>query len=71
MLTAVEAEAVLREWLGGPARCLALRRFHGGMINSVLEAEFDRAPHRAVIKVSGRSTRTLSTSWPTWRCSGR
>lgn len=53
MLTADAAEAILREWLGKPARCLALRRLHGGMIHSVLELEFGLPPHRAVLKVSG------------------
>ncbi len=53
MLTAVDAEAILREWLGEAARCVCVRPLRGGMIHSVLELEFDRPPHRAVLKVSG------------------
>ncbi|MCC6443219.1 MAG: fructosamine kinase family protein [Armatimonadetes bacterium] len=46
------AEAVLKHCLGDGTHCLSVKPMHGGMINRVAEVEIDRAPRRAVIKLS-------------------
>jgi fructosamine-3-kinase len=56
-LSSTQAEAVLARWLGDAGdgvHCTGVERMHGGMINSVLRLDFDRPPHSAVIKLSGR-----------------
>lgn len=53
-LTPEEAERILEAWLGGPVRCSEIRRLQGGLVNSVFRLEFDRSPHRAVVKLHGR-----------------
>ena len=50
-LSVAEAERLLEAWLATPVACSAIRRLEGGLINSVLQVEFDRPPHRAVIKL--------------------
>jgi fructosamine-3-kinase len=52
-LTREQAGAALAAWLGAPVQCTAIEPLHGGMINTVLRLEFDRAPYSAVIKLSG------------------
>lgn len=54
-LTTVQAERLLEAWLGGPLECTGIRRLHGGLVNSVLLLEFDRPPHRAVVKLHSGS----------------
>jgi fructosamine-3-kinase len=51
-LSPIQAEAALGAWLGRPVRCTQIQRLQGGMINTVLRLEFDRAPFRAVIKLN-------------------
>ena len=48
-----DAEGILRRWLGEPVTCTDIEPLHGGMINSVLQLTFDKAPYSAVIKLSG------------------
>lgn len=52
ILTQTQADTVLSAWLKADVTCLHIERLHGGMINSVLRLEFDRAPFNAVIKFS-------------------
>ena len=52
-LTTAQAEAVLQEWLGESVTCSGIQPLTGGMVNTVLKLEFDRAPHRAVVKLHG------------------
>jgi fructosamine-3-kinase len=52
-LTITEAERLLEAWLAGPVVCSEIRRLEGGMVNTVLQLEFDRPPHRAVVKLHG------------------
>lgn len=52
MLTQTQADAVLSAWLKAEVNCQHIERLEGGMINSVLKLEFDRAPFTAVIKFS-------------------
>ncbi len=52
-LTAAQAELVLEAWLAGPVVCSDVTRLEGGLVNSVFQLSFDRAPHRAVIKLHG------------------
>ena len=52
-LTIPEAERLLEAWLDGPVSCSGIRRLEGGLVNTVLELEFDRPPHRAVVKLHG------------------
>ena len=54
-LSTAQAEALLREWLGVAVTCTALRPLSGGMVNTVLELEFDRKPGKAVVKLHGRA----------------
>jgi fructosamine-3-kinase len=49
--TPSQAKDLLSTWLGAPVRCTRIRRLHGGMVNTVLGLEFDRAPYRAVLKL--------------------
>lgn len=50
-LTTGEAERLLSAWLGEPVACTEITRLHGGLVNTVLGLEFDRPPHRAVVKL--------------------
>lgn len=52
-LTTVEAARLLGAWLEGPVVCSEIIRLKGGMVNSVFRLEFDRPPHRAVVKIHG------------------
>jgi fructosamine-3-kinase len=51
-LTPEQAEALLAEWLGSSVKCTGVQPLHGGMINSVLRLDFDRAPFSAVVKLN-------------------
>lgn len=53
-LTSAQAERLLEAWLGRPVACTRIRKLRGGMVNTVLQLEFDRPPHRAVVKLHGR-----------------
>jgi fructosamine-3-kinase len=55
MITPAQAEAILFAWLRRPAECTGIRRLHGGMVNSVLRLDFDRAPFSAVLKLNTAS----------------
>ena len=50
-LTRGQAERLLGLWLAGPVACSEVRRLDGGLVNTVLLLEFDRSPHRAVVKL--------------------
>jgi len=50
-LTTGQAERLLSAWLGEPVACTEITRLHGGLVNTVLGLEFDRPPHRAVVKL--------------------
>lgn len=52
-LTTGQAERLLEAWLAEPAICTEIRSMQGGLVNTVLELEFDRPPHQAVIKLHG------------------
>lgn len=52
-LTTAQAGELLGSWLGSPVACSAIRKLRGGMVNTVLLLEFDRPPHRAVVKLHG------------------
>lgn len=54
-LTSRQAEALLQAWLGGSVTCTGLRALEGGLVNTVIELEFDRSPGSAVVKLHGRS----------------
>jgi fructosamine-3-kinase len=60
-LTTAEAERLLGAWLGSPVTCTGIEPLEGGLVNSVFRLEFDRPPHRAVVKVHGSETNTLET----------
>jgi fructosamine-3-kinase len=50
-LLPAQAERLLEAWLGDPVACLEIGRLEGGMVNTVLRLDFDRPPHRAVVKL--------------------
>jgi fructosamine-3-kinase len=52
-LTNAQAERLLGAWQGEPVSCRGIERLKGGMINSVFRLDFDRPPHRAVVKLHG------------------
>ena len=43
-LTTTQAECLLEAWLAAPVVCSETRRLEGGMVNTVLQLEFDRLP---------------------------
>jgi fructosamine-3-kinase len=47
-----QAERVLGAWLQKPVRCAAIQPLTGGMVNTVLELQFDHPPFSAVIKLN-------------------
>lgn len=51
-LTTDQASRVLEGWLGKPARCTQILPLTGGMLNTVLQLQFDHAPFTAVIKLN-------------------
>ncbi len=59
-LSVAEAERVLEAWLEAPVVCSEIRRLDGGLVNSVFSLQFDRPPHRAVIKVHGTGSDDLA-----------
>jgi fructosamine-3-kinase len=59
-LTRAQAESVLEAWLGVPVTCSDIIALKGGMVNSVFRLQFDREPHRAVIKVHGAGDDTFT-----------
>ncbi len=50
-LTAGQAEQLLGAWLDGPVVCTGVVQLEGGMVNTAYRLEFDRPPHRAVVKL--------------------
>lgn len=50
-LTTAQATRVLQAWIGQSVRCSQIVPLEGGMINSVFQLDFDRSPHRAVVKI--------------------
>lgn len=59
-LSTSQAERLLAAWLSGPVACTGMRRLKGGLVNTVFELEFDRPPHRAVVKLHGSAGRGLA-----------
>lgn len=60
-LTAAEAERLLEAWLAGPVVCSEILRLEGGLVNTVFQLDFDRPPHRAVVKLHGGGSDTFAT----------
>lgn len=60
-LTPVEAEQLLEAWLGVPVVCTGIVPLEGGLVNSVFRLDFDRPPHRAVVKLHGVDGDTFAT----------
>ena len=52
-LTTDQAECLLEAWLKEPVVCSRILRLQGGLVNTVLQLEFDRPPHQAVVKLHG------------------
>ena len=52
-LTAHQAECLLEAWLEEPVGCSRIQRLEGGLVNTVLQLDFDRPPHQAVVKLHG------------------
>jgi hypothetical protein len=42
-LSPAQADALLAEWLGSGVHCQAITPLEGGMVNTVLRLDFDRA----------------------------
>ncbi len=59
-LTTAQAERLLDAWLVGPVVCSEIVPLQGGIVNSVFRLEFDRPPHRAVVKIHGRDGDTFA-----------
>ncbi len=59
-LTISEAERVLEDWLGEATPCRGVHPLEGGLVNSVFRLEFNRPPHRAVIKLHGSDSDTFA-----------
>jgi fructosamine-3-kinase len=59
-LTAAQAERLLEAWLAGPVGCSEIRPLEGGLVNTVFQLEFDRPPHRAVVKLRGSDGDTFA-----------
>lgn len=59
-LTTAQAESLLEAWLAGPVVCSAIEPLAGGLVNTVLRLEFDRPPHRAVVKLHGSDGDTFA-----------
>jgi fructosamine-3-kinase len=55
-----EATRLLQLWLGDDVRCTGVQPLAGGMVNSVHLLDFDRPPHRAVVKLHDRDDDTFS-----------
>ncbi len=60
-LTIAQAEGLLGAWLSAPVACEAIVPLRGGLVNSVFRLEFDRPPHRAVVKIHGNEADTFGT----------
>lgn len=60
-LTTTAAERLLAPWLGQSVHCSTVTRLKGGMVNSVFLLDFDRPPHRAVVKLHDNRTDTFAT----------
>ena len=58
-LTTAQAETLLEAWLAGPVVCSRILPLEGGMINTVFQLDFDRPPHRAVVKLHGSDGATF------------
>ena len=52
-LTVHDAQGLVEAWLGGPVDCSNVLRLEGGMVNTTFGLDFDRPPHRAVVKLHG------------------
>jgi fructosamine-3-kinase len=50
--TTDQAARVLEGWLGEPVRCTQILPLTGGMLNTVLQLQFDHEPFSAVIKLN-------------------
>lgn len=50
-LNAPQAERLLGAWLGDAVVCSDITSLEGGMVNSVFQLDFDRPPHKAVVKL--------------------
>lgn len=59
-LTSHQAEQLLGTWSGGPVVCTDIVKLEGGMVNTAYRLEFDRAPHRAVVKLHRRDSDGLA-----------
>jgi len=59
-LTTAQAERLLEAWLAVPVVCSRIRRLEGGLVNTVYRLQFDRPPHRAVVKLHGRNGDTFA-----------
>lgn len=59
-LTVEQAERLVQSWLDVPVACSGIRRLEGGLVNTVLQIDFDRPPYRAVAKLHGRQGDTFS-----------
>ena len=51
-ITKKQAECILERWLKAPVTCYTLKRLEGGMLNSVVKLEFNKAPFCAVLKMN-------------------
>jgi fructosamine-3-kinase len=52
-LTGAQAERLLGAWLAAPVVCSGILRLEGGLVNTAFRLDFDRPPHRAVVKLHG------------------
>ena len=59
-LTTAHAERLLEAWLSGPVVCSGILPLEGGLVNSVFRLDFDRPPHRAVVKLHGSEGDTFA-----------
>lgn len=59
-LTVEHAERLLATWLGSPVSCSGVHALKGGLVNSVFRLDFDRPPHRAVVKIRRPEARAFS-----------
>ncbi len=60
-LTTGQAEQLLEAWLGEPVVCSRILPLEGGLVNTVFQLDFDRPPHRAVVKLHGSDGDTFDT----------
>jgi fructosamine-3-kinase len=46
-----QAGRILAAWLGRQVACVGMQRLKGGLVNTVVRLDLDRAPYRAVVKL--------------------